>query len=142
MDGNQFPETRSVYDISKDYIDYKMGVVAGGLMGVIVAAVNASHGAVGATTAGAKQFSYTLVAGGIVTKLCENLAVRSKNKFQAYATAIIVPSIIAISATYGVHKMKGTPEPFDSTVPTMIMAPPGFAYWANRKRKKLEDIIE
>jgi hypothetical protein len=48
--------------------------------------------------------------------------------------ATIIVSAVTIMLVYGVHSMKGTPRPFESTLPTIIMAPPGFLALAIRKR--------
>lgn len=132
----------NVYEKSREYIDYKMGGIGAGIMGSIVWGINYSEGVIGATTAALKQGAYTLAAGGFIMKTCENLSVKIKKRSLALSLAIIIPSLISIGATYGVHKIKGTPKPEQSTIPTAILAPPSFAIWAKKKRNKLEKELE
>jgi hypothetical protein len=131
-----------IYEKSKKYIDYKMGGIGAGVMGSIVWGINYSEGTIGATTAALKQGVYTLITGGLIMKTCENLATKIKRKSLAMSAAIIIPSLISIGATYGVHKIKGTPKPEQSTIPVTILAPPSFAIWAKKKRNKLEKKLE
>ena len=56
---------------------------------------------------------------------------------------------MAVGFTYLVHSLKGTPEPFLSTLPTMVIAPPAFVWLAWKRqlgayklRKKVENRIE
>ena len=44
--------------------------------------------------------------------------------------------VLAIVLTYGGHMLKGTPEPFWSTLPTMILAPLSFGYWSWRVKRR------
>jgi len=55
------------------------------------------------------------------------------------------PSLTTIGLTYGVHRLKGTPEPERSTIPTVIVAPLGTAFWGSRKRNQrdsLDDFLD
>jgi hypothetical protein len=67
---------------------------------------------------------------------CENLATRINKQWIALALAILVPSVLAIGLTFGVHSLKGTPRPLESTIPTAILVIPSTAVWSLRKRKK------
>ena len=95
----------------------------------------------GSSTAALKQATYTFFVGGSIIKSCEYLATKIKNKSLAIASAIILPSALTLMLTYGVHNLKGTPEPEKSTIPTIIIIP-ATAYWATRKRRQYYDVSE
>ena len=102
--------------------------------------INYDHGTGNAFIAAAKQGTYTFLAGGTMMRIAENLSVRFKKTTFSIFMAVIVPTTIAITFTYIVHSAKGTPEPLNSTIPTMILAPWGFLWWAMRKRKQLNSL--
>jgi len=122
------------------YFDLKMGFAGAIVLGTIVFIINFDHGIWPALTASSKQAAYTLLAGGIMMRLTENIASSFSKDWPAILLATLIPSLIAVTLTYGVHSLKGTPEPFNSTVPTIIMAPFGFLWWAIRKRKQLKSL--
>lgn len=122
------------------YFDPKMGLAGAIVLGIIVFIINVGHGILPALTASAKQAAYTLLAGGFMMRLTENIASYFSKAWQAIFLATLIPSIIAVTLTYGVHSLKGTPEPLNSTIPTMLMAPFGFLWWAARKRKQLKSL--
>jgi hypothetical protein len=127
---------RKAYDFGKQYIDYKMGGAGAAVLGGLVWYINSEHGFWPATTASLKQAAYTFLFGGFVVKTCESLATKIQNDKAAKALAVIIPSALAIGATYLFHTIKGTPEPLNSTIPTMLLSPPSFIYWSHRKRKQ------
>jgi len=130
---------KQIYDRGKDYIDYQLGTAGAVVMGGIVGLVNSSEGALGATTAALKQGAYTFLIGGTVCKATERIAQsRIKNNLLAITLAATIPATATIAATYGVHKLKGTPKPLRSTVPTMIIAPLGLAGLAIIKRRRYQ----
>ena len=131
-----------IYNKSKQYFDYKLGAIGASGMAILVAGINSSEGLWGATTAAMKQGAYTLTLGGFVAKACERLALSFDKKITAYSAAILLPSIFTISLTYGVHNLKGTPKPLESTIPTAIIAPIGCACLARIKRKNIERLLE
>ena len=116
--------------------DPKMGLAGALFLGTIVFFINYDHGMINGLIAALKQGLYTFFIGGFITRLCENIATISK-KITAVLLAVFIPSIIAIALTFFLHSLKGTPEPLNSTIPTMILAPLGFLWWALQKRKKL-----
>lgn len=122
------------------FFDPKMGLAGALILGIIVFFINFDHGLRPALTASSKQAAYTLLAGGFLTRLAENIASSLKKNWMALFAATFVPSVIAVILTYGVHSIKGTPEPFNSTVPTIVMAPFGFLWWAARKRKQRKSL--
>ena len=117
-------------------INVKMGLAGAVIMGGIVWLINMNHGWWPATTAALKQGAYTFFFGGILIKMLDTIASRINNRYLAIITATLTISVITIILVYGVHNMKGTPRPFESTLPTIIMAPPGFLALSIRKRLK------
>ncbi len=128
----------SIVGKSTHFIDYKIGTLAGALMGSVVFVINYDAGIFGATTAGLKQGAYTFLLGGALTKVCERLSTEIETKYLARILGVGIPTVITIGATYFVHTLKGTPEPFDSTIPTMIFGPMGYVYWSTRKINQVE----
>lgn len=118
------------------FINIKMGLAGALIMGGIVWAINSSHGWWPASIAAMKQAAYTLIFGGILIKLLDTIALKIPNRYLAVLSATVIVSIITIVLVYVVHNLRGTPMPFESTLPTIIMAPPGFLVLAIRKRIK------
>ncbi len=120
------------------FINLKMGLAGALVMGLVVWFINMDFGWWPATTAALKQAAYTFLFGGILIKILETISIKVQNKYRAVVLATLFVSILTILLVYGVHSMKGTPRPFESTLPTIIMAPPGFFALALRKRMKYE----
>lgn len=114
------------------YVDVSTAWKAALFLGLVVYAINFSHGALAALPAAMKQAVYTLFASGFIVRLCENLITRVQPRALAWFAAILLPSAVAVGLTYLVHSLKGTPEPFYSTLPTLLVTPPAFAGWAWR----------
>ena len=115
-----------------------MGLISGLAMGTIVFFINWDYGLLAGLVAALKQGVYTFLAGGIMMRMTENIASRFSREFVAILLAVLVPTTIAITLTYILHSLKGTPEPLNSTIPTMILAPFGFLWWALIKRRQLK----
>ncbi len=124
------------------FFDPKMGLAGALILGTVVFFINYDHGVIWGITAALKQGAYTFLVGGTLTRLCENLASAIKKEYLALFTAVAVPTTISLILTYTVHSLKGTPEPLNSTIPTLLMAPWGFLWWARRKRKQLKAVKE
>ena len=122
------------------YFDPKMGLAGALVMGTIVFFINWDHGIVPGLTAALKQATYTFFAGGIMIRMTENIAAYFTNDFISIFLAVLTPTLIAVTLTYLLHSLKGTPEPVNSTIPTLLMAPWGFLWWALRKRRQLKTI--
>ena len=120
------------------FFDPKMGLIGAAILGTVVFFINYDHGIIWGVTAAAKQGIYTFFVGGTITRLCENIASAIKSDRTAIIAAVVVPTTISLILTYAVHSLKGTPEPLNSTIPTLLMAPWGFLWWALRKRKQLK----
>ena len=121
------------------YIDVSTAWKAALFLGLVVYAINFSHGALAALPAALKQAFYTLLVSGFIVRLCENVINGIRPMFIAWPLAILAPSAIAVGLTYLMHSLKGTPEPLYSTLPTLLIAPPAFAVWAWRSLKKGDD---
>ncbi|MCK5839771.1 MAG: hypothetical protein KAG99_07975 [Bacteroidales bacterium] len=119
------------------YFDFKMGAAGAFVLGGIVLYINYDYGIPAASVAAVKQATYTFLVGGIIVRICENLATRYNNINIAIFMSILVPSLLAVGLTFGVHSTRGTPEPLNSTIPTIILSPISFAIWGIRKRKQL-----
>jgi hypothetical protein len=122
------------------YFDPKAGFVGATVMGLAVLWVNMPHGLDLAWVAALKQFIYTFIMGGIVARVCENIAVNFNPAAKAILCAILIPGLATVGLTYLLHSMKGTPEPFLSTLPTIITAPIILTIWSLKKRNELKKI--
>lgn len=128
---------RNLLITKNKYFDYKIGLAGGLFMAIVVFIINyrATGETTGALTAAAKQGVYTFFFGGFIMKLCEFFATRIKLKYIAITIATLIPSIIALLLTFGVHSLKGTPRPVESTIPTAFFVFPSTAIWGILKRK-------
>jgi hypothetical protein len=129
---------RKVYDTLKENIDYKKGILFGGLAGVAVGAINAKEGIEYALSSGTKEGAKCLLIGTVNLSICRKLATTIENKVKAITLATVVPAVLSMGLTYGVHAyLKGTPYPLKSTAPTALSAP-FFLVIAMRERKLAE----
>ena len=103
-------------------------------MASIVGFINAEAGWFYASIAALKQGIYTFFFGGIIIKLCENLALYFRGKWLAILLATAISTLVTTTAIWGVHNLKGTAKPWESTLATIFLAPPGFLFLAYRKR--------
>jgi hypothetical protein len=120
------------------YFDVKTATLGAAIMGPTVFLINYYHGTDSAYIAAAKQAAYTFLVGGSMIRMCENLTTSFKNPKVSKAMAVIIPSAITFGLTYGIHSLKGTLRPFVSSIPTLLLAPPAFAFIARRKIRQLE----
>ena len=122
------------------YFDFKIGLAGGLVMGIIVFVINynATAETIGALTAAIKQGIYTFFFGGSIMKICEIIAIRISSKKLAIFLATLIPSFISLALTFGLHSLKGTPRPIESTIPTAVFVIPSTAVWGYLKRKKLD----
>jgi hypothetical protein len=133
---------RQIITFGSRFINYKMGAAGALIMGAIVVWINIDHGWGPATTAGLKQAAYTFFLGGTIIKLLETITLRINHKILAITLAVIITSLVTIGLVYFVHSMRGTPKPFESTLPTIILAPPGFLALSIRKRRKTKLAVD
>ena len=117
-----------------------MGAVGAVVMASIVFIINfyGTYDLLGAFTAALKQGTYTFFFGGVITKMAERLATEIRIKTIALIAACIIPSMVSISLTFGMHNLKGTPKPLQSTIPTTIMVIPSTFIWGYINRRKME----
>jgi len=125
----------------RKYIDYRMGMYGAIVMAAIVFSINyfGTYYLLGSITAALKQGTYTFFFGGVIMRMSERLAVGIRVRRIALIAACIVPSTVSLTLTYGLHSLKGTPKPFESTIPTAIFVIPSTAIWGFMKRKKSDN---
>jgi hypothetical protein len=121
----------------RKFIDVKIAVSGAIVMGGIVFCINysATHELTGSLTAALKQGTYTFFFGGILMKSCELLATGIQRRKLAILASVFIPSVFTLLLTYGMHSMKGTPKPFESTLPTLIIIP-ATVVWGYISRKQ------
>lgn len=117
------------------FLDVRMGILGACSMGLIVYYINSDHGILAASIAALKQGVYTLFFGALFVKMAENIAVKIQERIVAVVLGGVAPSILTSALTYLLHALKGTPEPFNSTVPTMILGTISFSIWAYLKHR-------
>ncbi len=128
------------------YVDYRMGRYGAVVMATIVFLINffgkkdelgIPQAALWSTTAALKQGTYTFFFGGVIMKMSERLATEVRRRTLALVLACVVPSLVSLTLTFGMHNLKGTPLPAKSTIPTAIFVIPSTAVWGSIKRKKM-----
>lgn len=121
-------------------IDFRIGFAGGLVMGIVVYLINyySTGNLTGSLTAALKQAVYTFFFGGLIMKMSENIAIWINPKTLAIILSMVVPSIVSLGLTFGLHSLKGTPKPLESTIPTAIFVIPSTLIWGiiNRKRKE------
>lgn len=123
------------------YINYGMAVAGAVFLGGAVFAINIDHGLPHALLAAAKQAAYTFFAAGFITRNSENLAVRWDNRALSLFLSVLISTCIAVGLTYLVHSLKGTPEPLNSTLPTLLTSPLAFLI-VGVQRQRAADRVE
>jgi len=121
------------------FIDLKMGLIGAVIMGGIVFMINyfPTQLLLLSFVAAMKQFVYTFFLGGAVMKSCEYIAVTVHPKKKAIFLATVVPFLATLLLVFGLHNLRGTPLPLQSTMPTLFVIT-GTFFWAVRKRKQME----
>lgn len=126
----------------RDFINVKTATAGAIIMGGMVFYVNREFGWSLALIAALKQAFYTFFFGGACVRLSEIIAVKIKNKWWGIFLGTIAASVATITAVYCIHLFKGTPLPLESTLPTIIFAPPGFVvlawYYRVQQDKKVK----
>lgn len=126
---------KKIVSFFKSVIDVKLGIIGAVFMGSVVAYINSDHGIFPASIAALKQALYTFFIGGVIIKILDLIVNNIRKKTYAYLISITVATFLTTSMVYFVHCLKGTPKPLDSTIATVILAPPGYIYLAYFKRK-------
>lgn len=127
---------QTLKSLMDEYINYSMAIAGAVVLGGMVFVINFPHGIFLASVAAAKQAVYTFLAGGLISRNGENLAVKWDNRWLSLLVSIIVSTFIAVGLTFLVHSLRGTPEPLQSTIPTMILSPIGFFIIARRRQQQ------
>jgi hypothetical protein len=124
----------------KKYVDYRMGMAGAVVMAVIVFGINiyGTDNVLGAVTAALKQGTYTFFFGGVIMKMSERIATKVHHRTVALILACLIPSLVSLTLTFGLHNLKGTPKPVESTIPTAIFVIPSTAVWGYNRRRKLD----
>ena len=124
----------------RKYIDYRMGMYGAIVMATIVFSINyyGTHDSFGATTAALKQGTYTFFFGGVIMRMSERIATEVGKRMLALLLACVVPSMVLLTLTFGVHNLKGTPKPLASTIPTAIFVIPSTLIWGLMSRKRMD----
>lgn len=99
-----------------------MACLGAAVSGAFVAWINIDHGLLPAATATLKQCLYAFVATGLILQFSRWLATRPLPRPLAIITAIGVPLLLTAGLLYGVHSLKGTPEPLFSTIPGTLLS--------------------
>lgn len=119
------------------HIDYR-GAVAGALiLGSVVYYVNHEHGVAGATTAALKQATYTFFAGGYMMRLNERITRAVNPAALGVLAGVLGAGGLAVTLTFLVHSLRGTPEPLNSTIPTVLLVTFGFTVLGAWTRYKI-----
>jgi len=131
---------KRLLDRGRNYIDYRMGIAGAIVMATIVFGINiyGTGDVLGATTAALKQGTYTFFFGGVIMKMSERIATEVRRRTLALILACVIPSLVSLTLTFGLHNLKGTPKPVQSTIPTAVFVIPSTAVWGYNRRKKLE----
>jgi hypothetical protein len=134
------------------FVDYKMGIAGSIVMAVVIFSINYFGKRIPAeyqdnllfwsSVAALKQATYTFFFGGIIMKGAERLATEISQRGVALTLACVVPSLVTITLTFTMHSLKGTPRPFESTIPTILFVFPSTAIWGYMNRRKLEKKAE
>ena len=136
---------RNARDFGGRFIDYKMGLLGAGIMGSAVFGINyfEDYDLMDASLAAGKQMCYTFCLGGSFMKMSETFATKIKAPAVAFASAVIIPSLISISATYMMHsKIKATKNPVKSTLPVAAIIPATMIHARNKRKKLLENLVD
>lgn len=110
------------------HINYTAAFMGSAVLGGIVFGVNVEHGIPIALVAAMKQATYTFFVAGFITRNNDRLVTLLDNRVLSMMLGLVVSSTIAVGLTFLVHSLKGTPEPFASTIPTMVISPLGFFF--------------
>ncbi len=121
-----------------EYLDVKMGFLGALFMASWVFWINYDHGMIDAGIAASKQGLYTLFFGGLFLRMAENIATTRKKRVWSILCGGAIPMLITSALTFGLHNMKGTPEPFHSTLPTVVFSYISFTTWAWFKTRRSE----
>ena len=128
------PAKKAIHEINR-FLDIRMGILGAIFMGGLVYFINMDHGMIPATIAASKQSLYTFFFGALFVKMAENIASQTPRRSLAVIKGGVVPAILTTALTFSLHAVKGTPEPFHSTVPTLVLGLMSFSTWSYLKHR-------
>ncbi len=133
---------RKIVSFINRFIDLKAGFVTAFFMGGSVFLINyySTGLVVESIIAALKQWVYTLFFSGAVLKTCEIIVRAVRPRKTAIFMAAVLPFVATIILVYGLHNLRGTPKPLESTLPTLIVIL-GTVFWAFRKRSQFENEV-
>lgn len=131
----QSSRTQRVLHRLNRLLDIRMGIIGAVSMGLIVYFINYDHGVVAGLIAASKQGLYTFFFGALFVRMSENISSSITPRKKAVLLGGIIPALLTSALTYVLHAIKGTPEPFNSTVPTMILSLMSFSTWSYLKHR-------
>jgi hypothetical protein len=108
-------------EVIQQWFDLKSAILGALVMATAVGLVNSGYGMAPALTAAAKQAAYTFFVAGFILQWCRWLALRNLAPVYAVILATLLPTLITVLMVYTLHSYKGTPEPFWSTVPVVVL---------------------
>ena len=103
------------------WFDLKSAIIGAIVMGTIVGLINSGHGVTPAMIAAAKQAVYTFFFAGLIVQFCRYLAAFNIPTIQAISLATLLPTVVTAILIVLVHYSKGTPEPFLSSLPAVLI---------------------
>ena len=137
---NQLDIMKKVLHFISKFIDYPSAIAGAVIMGLIVGFINRDYGLWPASTAALKQAVYTFLFGGMMIKLLYVLAGRISGLYLSVILSSLIVTVVTVLLVFAVHSMRGTPMPLESTLPTAVLAPFGFAFLAYRR--KVNDTVK
>ena len=130
---------RTLFDVRAGLLSGLVMAVIGWIINTVTTKPPDYHGA---TIAAIKQGGYTLFAGGMLFRIMSRLVARPGRSWLVISIASIVPTILASVVVYLVHSSYGTPSPFWSSMPTLLISATGFPFLATREYRKLNSTSE
>ena len=122
-------------------INLKMGAIGGVLMGSVAYYPNLSYGFDVAIIPALKQFVYTLIVGGSLVRITERISVSMPQRGLSIFLAFMTPTAITAVLITSIHVLKGTPNPLETILYTVLAAPPGFIFVAFYTRRKHDNSL-
>lgn len=135
MNHSRNKKSKKILNQLNRFLDIRMGLLGALGMGIIVYYINCDHGVIPGLIAATKQGVYTFFFGALFVRMSENIASSIEDRARAILIGGVVPSALTSGLTYVLHTLKGTPEPFHSTIPTVVTSLISFSIWAYLKHR-------
>ena len=104
-------------------------------MGVLVYFINMDYGLWLALLAAGRQAMYTFFFGALFVRMAENIAINTEDRYLAIFMGGFTPALLTSILTYCLHAFRGTPEPFYSSIPTLLLGLMSFSTWSYLKHR-------